>query len=398
MGKIMNEIEKEKLEQYFKEDSYWVERAREIYRDKAFEGSMALQNVRTPMSLCSEIVGKLKEHCELSGKKILILNPEFATILGNEDITYVSDCPKKSKYIRCFYPNIKVEEVDFLKWETDMKFDCVIMNPPYKGSLHLDFLENSMKITKKDGYVISIQPSTWLLSEKTNAQKKYSQVKSTIGNHLKSVRFLNGNSLFNIGSYVPLSINIIDKNNIYETILVETIDGKKYLAKDYDHIPPRMQIQEYRSLKNKILKACNDNLENHRIINEGDFESNSWFVDLSQIRGNANTSSSLTMIKDDFFTFLPRNVTPIQKPQKWMYFKFDSLNMANNFITYCNGYFSRFCLSIFKTNSDLHRGAFLSVPWLDFSQEWTDEKLFKKFKLTEEEIKFIYDVIPKYYE
>ena len=209
MGKIMNEIEKEKLEQYFKEDSYWVERAREIYRDKAFEGSIALQNVRTPMSLCSEIVGKLKEHCELSGKKILILNPEFATILGNEDITYVSDCPKKSKYIRGFYPNIKVEEVDFLKWETDMKFDCVIMNPPYNHRLHESFLKKATTLTKE--WVLSIQPVGWILCERKNKS-----LVSLVENKLRELTLIDGNPVFGVEIHVPcgiLVINIKDNNS-----------------------------------------------------------------------------------------------------------------------------------------------------------------------------------------
>jgi dTDP-glucose pyrophosphorylase len=43
------------------------------------------------------------------------------------------------------------------------------------------------------------------------------------------------------------------------------------------------------------------------------------------------------------------------------------------------------------------RGELEIIPWLDFTQEWTDEKLYKEFNLTEEEIKFIEKHIPKYY-
>jgi hypothetical protein len=38
------------------------------------------------------------------------------------------------------------------------------------------------------------------------------------------------------------------------------------------------------------------------------------------------------------------------------------------------------------------------IPWLDFSQRiGTDDKLYKEFDLTEEEVKFIEKHIPKYY-
>ena len=37
------------------------------------------------------------------------------------------------------------------------------------------------------------------------------------------------------------------------------------------------------------------------------------------------------------------------------------------------------------------------VPWQDFTQEWNDEKLFKKYGITKEEIQHIYDILPNYY-
>lgn len=38
------------------------------------------------------------------------------------------------------------------------------------------------------------------------------------------------------------------------------------------------------------------------------------------------------------------------------------------------------------------------IPWLDFSKEWNDEKLYKYFNLSEDEIKFIEKIIPNYYD
>ena len=40
-----------------------------------------------------------------------------------------------------------------------MKFDICLMNPPYSRSLHLKFLEKTIKIADK---VVSIQPTRWL--------------------------------------------------------------------------------------------------------------------------------------------------------------------------------------------------------------------------------------------
>ena len=40
-----------------------------------------------------------------------------------------------------------------------MKFDIILSNPPYSGSLHLKFLEKTIKIADN---VVSIQPTRWL--------------------------------------------------------------------------------------------------------------------------------------------------------------------------------------------------------------------------------------------
>ena len=55
------------------------------------------------------------------------------------------------------------------------------------------------------------------------------------------------------------------------------------------------------------------------------------------------------------------------------------------------------CLSIYKINSETANGELEAVPWLDFTQEWTDEKLYKHFNLTQDEINFIEENIPDYY-
>ena len=45
------------------------------------------------------------------------------------------------------------------------------------------------------------------------------------------------------------------------------------------------------------------------------------------------------------------------------------------------------------TSQDISRDKFLFVPQLDMSRSWTDEELYKKFNLTEEEISFVDSMI-----
>ena len=50
-------------------------------------------------------------------------------------------------------------------------------------------------------------------------------------------------------------------------------------------------------------------------------------------------------------------------------------------------------MSIKKKTQNGPRGVYQFVPLQDFSQEWTDEKLFEKYSLTEDEIKMISELI-----
>jgi hypothetical protein len=69
----------------------------------------------------------------------------------------------------------------------------------------------------------------------------------------------------------------------------------------------------------------------------------------------------------------------------------------DNFINYLKTDFARFCLALLKNKSDLHRGELEIVPWLDFTEEWDDEKLFEKFDVSQELQDYIRDFLPDYY-
>ena len=49
------------------------------------------------------------------------------------------------------------------------KFDICLMNPPYSGTLHLQFLENVSNIANT---IISVQPIIWLFGQNKNSTAK----------------------------------------------------------------------------------------------------------------------------------------------------------------------------------------------------------------------------------
>lgn len=70
-----------------------------------------------------------------------------------------------------------------------------------------------------------------------------------------------------------------------------------------------------------------------------------------------------------------------------------SREQAENLITYIKTRFFRFMMSLVKNTQNISRGSYMFVPLQEFSKPWTDEELYKKYELTDEEIAFIESMI-----
>jgi len=72
---------------------------------------------------------------------------------------------------------------------------------------------------------------------------------------------------------------------------------------------------------------------------------------------------------------------------------FDNKFIAENVISYMQTRFFHLLLSFKKITQDTWKKAYLYIPLQDFSEPWTDEKLYKKYELNDEEINFIESMI-----
>jgi len=72
---------------------------------------------------------------------------------------------------------------------------------------------------------------------------------------------------------------------------------------------------------------------------------------------------------------------------------FESENEALNLSNYLRTKFCRFLVSTILLTQNITKGKFVFVPIQDFSESWTDEKLYYKYGITEEEIAFIESMI-----
>jgi len=276
------------------------------------------------------------------------------------------------------------------EWKLD-KFDKSIGNPPWNGNIDLKFLTKYYQISDE---ISIIHPSTWLLDEK-NTQKRFTNVKDLIGDHLSKSILINGNALFkNVQLFVPCSITHISKSNKDGITIVDELNNTNIV---YDNIYDinKYNSDEYFSLIKKItikyslLDKLKHTKENKPLYKD--------IVNLAQIRGHVSLKDKRVLLLPDFYTLITK-VSVISKiPNKHMFFEFETLMAAENFEKYLKTKFVRFCLSILKNNSQLDRGELKNIPWLDFTQEWADEKLRVKYNITDKEWEFIDNVIPDYY-
>ena len=84
-----------------------------------------------------------------------------------------------------------------------MKFDCIIMNPPYVRNMHLKILAEAIKHLKDDGTCVNLSPDNWI----TNPFKMFEKEK------------LKREAPIKIGKYVASyeSISAEDFNNLFGT-------------------------------------------------------------------------------------------------------------------------------------------------------------------------------------
>lgn len=72
---------------------------------------------------------------------------------------------------------------------------------------------------------------------------------------------------------------------------------------------------------------------------------------------------------------------------------YDNKNEAENMVSFLRTKFCRYLVSTILLTQNITKGKFVFVPNLPMSENWTDDKLYKKFNLTPDEIQLIEQVI-----
>lgn len=359
-------------------------------RDKLkilFEKKVFEHNAFTPFELCSEIISQV----DITDRDILVMNPEFALVL----IEDFGVNPSRITIFADFDPMIEkladrmgINYID--AWNYNMKFDTIIGNPPYEGqkSLHQKFFNKSIDLLKDGGTLCFIQPAVVYHNKKGNVRRPTQEMRDNISKHTTSVRFVDGRVFENALIAGECSITVLCKDNSNNGTLtmVTTQSGEVYHNVELKYVNQQgMDINIYKSLVDKIGVIVGRQESLHELISrDSDVET----FCIQKIRGNTGQA--------DFYTFVSNN-TEYQKMHKG----FGLIAKPDEFtgmLSYMKTFIARFALSINKYSVHLYASELAMVPQVDFTQEWTDEKLMAEWGITEEEYTEILKVIPAYYD
>ncbi len=111
------------------------------------------------------IIFKLKEKYNT---KDILENIIYFNDTNNERLENVNKIYNSNKY------KLNVSNIDFLKYNEDVKYDLIVANPPYakllengkraskNHNLIKDFIDKALKILKPNGYLLFITPDNWM--------------------------------------------------------------------------------------------------------------------------------------------------------------------------------------------------------------------------------------------
>lgn len=295
----------------------------------------------------------------------------------------------------------------------DMKFDCIVMNPPYQRNLHLKILAEAIKHLSDNGICVNLSPVRWLQDplakyKKTSDLKRFEE---SVAKHLTDINVLFPKEMtntFNAAFNTDIGIYCAKANKL-DTYF------------DYEHLAnsQNKDVDFTQAIFNKTYGKVKNGIGNHITIFNKRTTKN--YVFIMMIGGHIHRGIQQTVfnfVRTNYGCFvndLNNGKTIIQlhkdnphatngNPNNWPIVCFNTAEECKNFYDIaCNNFYKFICWSF---SNDQHVSVEF-LPWLGdainprtdkkgYTGEWTDEDLYKFFNITAEEQKMIEDTMAKY--
>lgn len=356
-------------------------------------------NKQSQMLECRKLYGKILPEIEV---EITVKSLEAYKITRRGQVYWVSNWQDivKNNYQNAY--NIikfvilkEMEKTMKLEWNSDKEFQInnIIMNPPYNPSdLYIDFVTLAHKIASDS--VVAITPAKW----QAKGGEKNEQFRKDVVPYMSDIMYyVNSGDVFDIREVTGISYYLIDKN-IHKEKNIKTVDktiNHEKLNDDW-HIEYNIITLHSRKLNNIITKITDKKLKytggdgNKKVI-----------VSLNLANGGGKTSFSSFSSEGLMNVVNPLiKINNIQELAKYgtnykVIYNFNTDYECESFISYVNTRFVRFCIYMgicgqSITNEETWR--FVPDP-ANFDHIFTDQELYEKYNLTQEEISIIESVI-----
>jgi len=280
------------------------------------------------------------------------------------------------------------------------KFDVVLGSPPFTTRNITKFIDKAYELS--DEWVMWVHQSTILTNDRENP--KYEKVKRKIGNSIKYLKFFAGSSVYKATIVTPMVINIMNKHKNSEEIEVEDIINNEYITYENHH-----QINKWNNLEvfpelelkyEKLVLKYGSYFDHVNALWAPIKSTGKYHVNFIHFGGHAYKKSTDKQYKSDFYVLTTKNpeVTTEKLPEgsQKIYFAFNNRNEAQNFLDFSKTKWARFGLSMMKNIQGTY-GEVKLIPWLNWKENWPEEKFEKLIKATPEEIEFVNSKIPDYY-
>lgn len=344
----------------------------------------------------------------------------------------------------CLNNNHKLLIDEMKKEFGQMKFDVVIGNPPYQEttgggktgktakSLYTQFMDKGLERTEK--CCILITPSKWFnMPDASDTRNK--MIKD--GHLVKIVDYINSKDVFGgVDIAGGVSYFLHDKSYIGDTEIishnraqVETYSSdlrneniifrSMYIKSILRHLKPDIGKNNFSNIvSGQTPFGLNTNyLEECSIIKTTDYNirvvgarGNDGYTDLASIKNGLEYLDKYKVItnhvtsehagetdKNGMVRVISKSqiIEPNEVcTQTYMIIGYsDQLDVAKNIQSYIETKFVRLLIWLTTTSISLSPQNFKFIPMQDFSRPWTDQMLYEKYNLTEEEINYIEQTI-----
>ena len=321
----------------------------------------------------------------------------------------------------------------------NMKFDVVVSNPPYQlddggngvsaTPIFQLFVEQAMKLNPR--YISMIIPARWYAGGKGLTPFREMMLKN--GHIKKLVDYESSKDCFdgvNIAGGICYFLWDRDSAGDCEITNVNSL-GNNVSTRRLDEFPILIRSNMAISIVHKVLKYGDEAYSNHAYPRnpfgfatnfrgrtnklQGDIEiltsKGFQYIPRNAVKKNSDIIDSYKVLigrlvpsngeldvdpKDGYRVITDTRIIGPKQINTETYLDigvFKTETEAKNFDTFLKSKLPRFLLRQAISSLNVTRECFRFVPYLDFSEEWTDEKLYNRYGLTDDEIQLVEQTI-----